>query len=181
MALGSLGRGTAGGPQGWSIHRASWEEPPTGAFGCARLCNGLPYLSPLSEFSVVSTLSKFAVKPREADFCIQTCDHQSQEEKLNAQEWQVPFSRLPSVTPAHHSQPLPETQCRRCRSGPGSGRCCRPPGQHSAGCPDRPGSAPVRPAPAWRSGSGSPCGSSSRSWAPLGTGGRSWRPWGQAV
>lgn len=79
----------------------------------------------------------------------------------------LPRDQSPSLVPALLPQLLPETQCRRCQSGPGSGSCCRLPEQHSSGCPGRLWSVLEGPLPARRSGSGSPCGSNSRSWGPL--------------
>ena len=79
----------------------------------------------------------------------------------------LPRDQSPSLVPVLLPQPLPETQCRRCQSGPGSGSCCRLPEQHSSGCPGRLWSVLEGPVPVRRSGSGSPCGSNSRSWGPL--------------
>lgn len=75
MALGSSsGEGAQQeGPQEQSVHRTLREGPPVGAFGCRQLVQqDTPSLSPLPEFFVVSTLSKFVeVKSRGAEFCIQ--------------------------------------------------------------------------------------------------------------
>lgn len=176
-------RGTAGRLWRWSAYRALWEELTLG--GCWRLYSGIPFLSPMFELFVVSTLSKFVEgKPRGAEFCIQACAVTSQpgreaEFSGMAGDFQQGSEILPHACPPPPA--LPETQCHRCQSGPGSGRCCRLPGQYSACCPGTPGSAPMRSAPGQRSESGSPCGSSSRSWEQLRTGVRSWRPSRQAL
>ena len=131
-----------------------------------------PSPSPLLELLVVSTLNKCDEEKERLSSISSRCDDQSQEEKLNSPVWQVPLPRDqgPSLVPA--LIPLPETQCRRCQSGPGSGSCCPSPGRHSSGFPGRLWSVLVGPAPVQRSGSGSRCGCSSRSWAPLGMDGR---------
>ena len=69
------GGGAAGRPQEQSVHRTLREGPPVGAFGCRqRVQQDTSSLSPLPEFFVVSTLSKFVeVKSKEAEFCILAC------------------------------------------------------------------------------------------------------------
>lgn len=153
--------------------RTLTEGPPVGAVGRQQVRQqDRPSPSPLLELLVVSTLNKFAEEKKRLSSISRRCDDQSQEEKLNSQVWQVPLPRDqgPSLVPA--LIPLPETQCRRCQSGLGSGSCCPSPGRHSSGFPGRLWSVLVGPAPVQRSGSGSRCGSSSRSWAPLGMDGR---------
>ena len=149
------------------------EGPPVGAVGRQQVVQpDCPSLSPLLEIRAVYTLNKLVEEKERLSSISSRCDDQSQEEELNSQVWQVrlPRDQGPSLVSA--LTPLPETQCHRCQSGPGSGSCHPSLGQHSSGFPGRLWSVLVGPEPVRRSGSGSRCGSSSRSWAPLGMDGR---------
>lgn len=183
MALGSS-REDRGQQESLQKRQDLDRGPPVGAVGRQQVRQDRPSSSPLLELLVVSPLNKFAEEKKEAEFHIRRCDDQSQEEKLNSQKvWQVPLPRDQGPASCQPSSPTHGTQCRRCQSGLGSGSCCPSPGRHSSGFPGRLWSVLVGPAPVQRSGSGSRCGGSSRSWAPLGMDGRggSWRPCGQAV